>query len=306
MVNPNRYTCDVLIVDGRHLLYRSADVNRAMTAEVNGEVIASGGVHGFLNVLVKLKRRYQGAIVVAWEGRDNFRFKLYPEYKRKKKPITDEMKEFFTELGDQERIVVDILAKLGVRQFRGVECEADDVIGTLVERLQNRRIAIFSGDSDLRQLVSKEEVVVLAPGKKGVEVKYDEEAVIERHGVRPTQLPDLKAIAGDSSDNIPGAKGIGDKGAAAMLVEYGTLGEVLRRAQGEDWEFTKRQKELIASSHERLRLFLQLTQINCDVTLLPHPIERDAMGARRLMFKMQLKRLLEAGTFADLKRLPTR
>lgn len=302
MANPNRYTCDLTIVDGRHLLYRSADVNRMLTAEVDGEVVPVGGVHGFLAVLMKLKRRYRGIVVVAWEGKDNFRFKLYPEYK-KKPPPEPEMRVFYDELGSQERLLIDILSKLGVRQFRGVECEADDVIGTLVTRWTKPTIGVFSGDSDLRQLVEGDRVVVLAPGRKGMDVKYNEDAVIDKHGVRPDQIPDLKAIAGDGSDNIPGVKGIGDKGAAKMLNAHDTLAGVLYAAQAEEsWSFTERQRGLINATPE-LKLFLQLTRIKRDVVLLPHPVDSKPMEARRLMKRLSFKRLLEAGAFADLKQL---
>lgn len=309
MSNPNRYTCDLLIVDGRHLLYRSADVNRGLTATVGDDVIPAGGVHGFLTVLAKLKRRYQGIIAVAWEGKDNFRFKLYPEYKRKPTP-EPEMRVFYDELGAQEQLLIPILSHLGVRQFRGVECEADDVIGTLCSTLRGdehhhgaRRIAVFSGDSDLRQLVRGDDVVVLAPGFKGGETKYNEDAVVDRHGVRPDQIPALKAIAGDGSDNIPGVRGIGEKGAAKMVTAYEDLSGVIAAAKNGKWTFTERQRTMISDASADLELFLKLTTIKCDVELLAAPVEFDVMEARKLMHRLQFKRLLEHGSFTDLKRL---
>lgn len=303
MSNPNRYTCDLIVVDGRHLLYRSADVNRLLTAEVDGEVHPVGGVHGFLTVLTKLKRRYQGILVVAWEGSDNFRFQLYPDYK--KKPAPDpEMRVFFDELGSQERLLIDILSKLGVRQFRGERCEADDVIGTLTARWTQQTIAVFSGDSDLRQLVEGDRVVVLAPAKKGMETKYNAESVIDRHGVRPDQIPALKALAGDGSDNIPGVRGIGEKGAAKMLQHYDTLAGIIYAAKAEgSWAFTERQRGMINEAAEDLKLYLQLTTIKRDVALRSYPAEHKPLEARRLMHRLQFKRLLEPGSFTDLKRL---
>src|SRR5690606_12980193 len=107
----------------------------------DGAIIPTGGVHGFLNVLIKLKRRYRGIIAVAWEGSDNFRFKLYPEYKKKAVPPDDEQRQFYDDLGLQEALLNDILGLLGVRQFRGVMCEADDVIGTICNRLHSQTIA---------------------------------------------------------------------------------------------------------------------------------------------------------------------
>lgn len=300
MANSNRYTSDVTIVDGRHLLYRSADVNRGLTADVDGEVRSVGGIHGFLTVLLKLKRRYQGKIVVAWEGdTPNFRFKLYPEYKRKL-PLDDEQKVFFAELADQEARLSVILSCLGVRQFVGIDCEADDVIGTLAVRWADYRLGIFSGDSDLRQLVT-ETTTVLAPAKKGAETEYGPAEVLARHLVGPEQIPCQKALAGDGSDNIPGIPSVGDKIAAGWINEHGDVEGVIKAALA--GAFTDKKRELVIEHQDKVRLYRRLTVIKTDVELVSLKSVYDPMKARRKMHLLKFRRLLDGGTFVDLKRM---
>lgn len=291
-----------MIVDGRHLLFRNADSNRQLVADVDGETFSVGGVFGFLTTLIKLKRRYLGQIVVAWEGETkNFRFGLWPGYK-KRKPPTDEMRVFLSELWQQEVWLREILAHLNVKQFDGFECEADDVVGTLAMRWSEPRIGIYSGDSDLRQLVTKDDrVFVLAPGKKGAETKYGFSEVVERHGVMPCQLPALKALAGDSSDSIPGVPGVGDKTAAAWLSVYGVAECVIEAAHA--GEFTEKKRASVLASEANIRIFLALTTIKRDVKLIPQRCFNDPMKARRLMRRLEFRRLLDAGSFADLRQL---
>jgi DNA polymerase-1 len=297
---PKRYTSDVTIVDGRNLLFRSADVNRNMTAEADGEVRSVGGVFGFLTVLLKLKRRYQGNIVVAWEGdTPNFRFGLFPDYKRKKPP-TDEELLFFGELDHQEKRLNAILTCLGVRQFAGINCEADDVIGTIATRLEAFEVAIFSSDSDLRQLVT-DTTTVLAPGRKGFETFYGPAEVLERHEVEPRKIPCQKALAGDGSDGIPGIPSVGDKFAATWINEYGDVEGVIKAALG--GAFTPKKRALIIEHQDKVRLYRRLTEIKTDVELVGYKTSYETMKARRKMHLLKFRRLLDAGTFVDLKRL---
>jgi DNA polymerase-1 len=291
-----------MIVDGRHLLFRNADVNRAMVANVDGETVSTGGVFGFMTTLMKLKRRYRGQVVIAWEGETrNFRYGLWPTYK-KKPPPTDEMVVFLADLNSQERQLREILSNLNVKQFDGFECEADDVVGTLASRWSHPTIGIFSGDSDLRQLVTEDDrVFVLAPGKKGADTKYGHDEVIERHGVPPCKLPALKALAGDSSDNIPGVPGVGDIIAARWISQYGDIESVIAAAR--DNAFTPKKCESVLAAADNVRTFLALTEIRRDVRLISQRCRLDVMKARRLMRRLEFKRLLDDGSFSDLKQL---
>lgn len=271
---------DVLIVDGRHALYRSADQLRDLSHD--GE--QTGAIYGFLNTIAMVHRQWGGLVIVCWEGvGQNWRRAIFPAYKRRAKPPTEEDIEFFESMNAQQKILMGILSKAGIRQFSGVECEADDVIGTLVHGLKRRgrEILIFSGDSDLRQLVD-EGVTVLAPGHRtGIApTRYDVQKVKEKHGVEPHLIPDLKGLAGDSSDGIPGLPGIGPKTALALVSAYGSAEGVVKAAQagGGAWPVAARFQSLVAAEAENVALYKRLATIRTDVELKAIAPKADRAG----------------------------
>lgn len=298
-----RYRPQVVIVDGRHLLYRAVDAHRGLFSKIDGVEVPSGGVYGFLMVLLKMRRRYGGRYLVAWEGTGNYRFRLYPEYK-KKGERTDEALALYERIDSEEFLLREILSALGVRQYAAIGGEADDVVGTLAHTLgRKREIAIFTADSDLQQLV-RENVRCIVPKPANREVVMDAEAVEERWGVQPRWLPLLKAIAGDSSDNIPGIPGIGPKTAALFVNRYGPLERIVGAAGSTlTWHFRERFRLLVCEHADRVSLFLQLTTIQEDLRLdvLEYAPDRDVV--RRLFRRYQFRRFLEAGLFNDLTRL---
>lgn len=317
----DRFRPDLIIVDGRNLLFRCADAHRDLHVQLGeAEHFPTGGVYGFLNALTKVKQRYGGAVVIAWEGTENFRYKLWPNYKNKHLPRPEHVEQFSNELQLQETVLVDIMCRLGVKQFGGVGGEADDVIGTLAEHMGEMCvIGLFSNDSDLRQLVRnpvmrerfdgphgpfKAAIKCICPGFKGKDTVWGPEEVQAKYGVPPERIPDLKALGGDSSDGIPGVPGIGEKTAAQMLQAYGALAGVIRAAdEPRDWKLSERFRQLILAHGGNLDLFLQLTTIKRDIKLTAWPAKADPMEARRLMHGLKFKSLLEAGPFTDLKRL---
>lgn len=300
----DRFKPDVVLIDGRHLLFRAADAHRTLETTTNdGETVPTGGVFGLLTVLVKLRRKYGGRYIVAWEGSNNFRYKLFPAYKRREPP-TDAVEQFRSDLIKQERIVRRILGLLGVRQYEAVGGEADDVLGTVADRAERAglNVAIFTGDSDLHQLVS-DDVVVIRPEKRK-EVVYDIDAVVKRWGVMPDSLPLLKALMGDSSDSIPGVPGVGEKTAAKIVQEYETLMGVEDAANDvNSWTLTERYRNLVRKHIEDVKLYIQLTTVRRDMKLKADACKTDPMGARRVMKGLKFRRLLEAGNFRDLMRL---
>lgn len=290
----------VLIVDARNLLWRNADAFSDLTANVDGERINTGGMYGFVAALLRIKARYGGRVMIAWEGSKNFRFDLYPDYK-KRPERTDQEKELAEEVIASEGRLVELLSRAGVRQYYGVRCEADDVMGrisTMAESKRKRTI-IYTGDSDLRQMVG-DYVTVVAPGR-GKDALYDRAAVKAKHGVRPERLPVLKALAGDSSDNIPGLPGIGEKTAAALVALYGTLQAVNFAANpemGDDsWPVAERFKDIVWSGRQKSLLFLKLTTIKTDVGLRPVPIDKDKAEVVRLL---KLYKFRSLSTAAEL------
>jgi 5'-3' exonuclease len=261
-----------------------SDTLSSLRVEIGDEEIETGGIYGFLKMVTRTHDKYGGKIAVAWECAKgiNFRYTIYPEYKRK--PVVeaaDASHELFKRsLEEQERRLKAMLRAIGIWQYGGVNCEADDVIGRLarVSASNGNRVAIYSGDSDLRQLVT-EKVKVVAPQRRKPDVIYDPEKVMEKHGVIPQQLSDQKALAGDVSDNIPGVKGVGDVTAGKLLAVYhnveGVLSAVNDIVAGEHpaaedlWPVAQRFLPLIHEAQGNVRLYKQLTTIDGKARLAP-------------------------------------
>jgi len=259
----------LLIFDARHLLYRAADVFSDLGVEADGEFIPTGAMYGFLNVAMTVHKRWDGIAVVAWEGTKNFRYGLYPEYKQKKE-VTEADTQIRERMEIQEVHLKEMLSMLGIYQYSGIGCEADDVIGTISKRMSKKgyNAIIYSGDGDLRQLVDSQ-IMCVSPGFKGKDKAYTFGEVVRKDGVEPSQIPDMKALAGDTSDNIPGVRGVGPKTASKLISLYGDIEGVLRAAQeSDDWPVPVRHKTAILGKANDIRLFKQLTTIKTDVQLV--------------------------------------
>lgn len=251
---------EILIIDGKNLLWRTSDAFKDLSVEVEGEEIPTGGIYGFLSMLIKIYQKYGGKVVVAWEGKNNFRFNFYPDYKKREEPDEDR-KIVIEEINDQLLRLKSLLRAMGVDQYCGVDCEADDAMCRLaLDTFKDKKVLIYTRDSDLRQLVN-ERVKVVSPGWKGKDIVFDEEKVIEKHGVKPKYISDLKALAGDSSDNIPGIKGIGSVMASKLINEYGDVYEILRAALSMDkrWPISEKFIALIATGAKDILLYKMLT-----------------------------------------------
>lgn len=305
------------IVDGKNLLWRNADAFSELTAYVDGEELRTGGMYGFVSGLLRIRSKYRAPVLVAWEGTDkaaNFRLKLWPDYKRKRaEDATEAQEELAREVAASEGRLNELLSHAGVRQFYGIGCEADDVIATLAVALQSKghEVTIYTGDSDLRQLARKG-ITIAAPGfRSGGDTLYDMKAVRERYGVRPSQLATLKALAGDSSDGIPGLPGIGEKTAAQLVATFGTLKEVISAARwatvdapaGERWPVAARFSEIVTRDAQKAELFLKLTTVKTDVRLKRVPIRFDRDEVVRLLTAYKFRSLSSAAELLDILRL---
>lgn len=239
----------------------------SLHVEVDGEIIGTGGLYGFLTGLLSIHQKYGGRLIVCWDGKRNFRKALYPPYKAKR-VSTPEMLERYLDVDKQQKRVQAILRRLGVEQHVAIHCEADDVMGTFCEQNKNTRIIIFSADSDMRQLVNSW-VSVVAPGK-GKDVLYNSQSVKNRHQIGPALIPDLKALAGDSSDGIPGISGIGPQKAVLLLRDFGNIEKIVKAAKDpnfwEDafWPVSEKLREKITQGADDLVLFKVLTTIKKD------------------------------------------
>lgn len=213
----------LILIDGHSLAYRaffaSARTQTFSVKHEDGTDELTGAVYFFTNMLLKVwKDEQPDYLAVAFDVGKTFRDGLFADYKgtRAKMPI---------ELESQMKRIAQIVAALGVPIFTAENYEADDVLGTLSARGSNEGldVIIVTGDRDALQLV-RPGIRVLTSGRFFDDtIIYDEAKVLERYGVRPDQMVEYKALVGDSSDNVPGVKGIGEKTAQTLLQQYGTL-----------------------------------------------------------------------------------
>ena len=207
----------ILLIDGSSLIFRAFYAIKNLTTK---DGVFVNGVYGFLNMYYKALELIKPThIFVAFDkGSKTFRHNEFSDYKgtRDKAP---------NEITYQFGILKDLLSSMNVNYLELDEYEADDILGTVAKLAQKEgfEVDIFTGDRDYLQLVDENIFVHLT--KKGIsEIKLmNMDSVLEDYGLSPKQLIDVKALQGDSSDNIPGVKGVGEKTALKLIQEYGTL-----------------------------------------------------------------------------------
>ncbi|MBQ4560223.1 MAG: DNA polymerase I [Tyzzerella sp.] len=209
----------IVLIDGHSILNRAFYGVPDLT---NSEGLHTNAIYGFLNIMFKiLEEEKPEYLTVAFDVHaPTFRHEMYPEYKGTRKPMLDELRQ-------QVPVIKDVLHAMGVKIVEQAGLEADDLLGTISKRCENQGmdVAIISGDRDLLQLAT-EKIKIRIPktkqGKTDVEDYYAND-VKARYEVTPKEFIDLKALMGDTSDNIPGVPSIGEKTATKIIVEYGSI-----------------------------------------------------------------------------------
>ena len=217
----------LLILDGNSVLHRAY---YALPDWRNRSGEATAGVYGFLSMMLKAIEdlRPTHLAVVFDHPSPTFRHTMYVGYqtnREKERQVSEDI------WGQIEKLKI-VLEKMGIPVYQVAGFEADDVIGTISTQrsAHSAQVIIITGDRDLMQLVNKK--INLYMPIKGLSdtVIVDEDKVMERMGVHPKQIIDYKALVGDSSDNYPGVAGIGPKTATALLAEYGTFENVVKKS----------------------------------------------------------------------------
>jgi DNA polymerase-1 len=280
---PTHTPPQLFLVDGYALLYRAffAMISRPLRTSRGENTSAAWGV---VNFMVRLREKYRPDYL-AWvhDAGTSFRQERYPEYKSTREKLDDELQADFDRALERTG---ELLAAFRIPLIAVQGYEADDVIGTLATKgaAADLQVVIVSGDKDFYQLIGPR-VALLNPGRGGPasvdESWVDESNAAERLGVPPRQVRDFLALVGDASDNVPGVKGIGEKGAQKLLAEYGDLETLLARA-GE--VTTKRAREALLEQADSARLSQELVTIHCDVPVelsldrfAVHEPDRDAV-----------------------------
>ncbi|AGL01111.1 DNA polymerase I [Desulfoscipio gibsoniae] len=210
-----------LIIDGNSLIHRAF---HAIPQLSTSDGIITNAVYGFTNMLFKVLQKIEpDYIAVAFDkGKITFRHASYADYKAQRKATPPELRTQFP-------LLKEVLRHMRIQTLELENYEADDIIGTLTNLAESQGIesVVLTGDRDALQLVSPRVRVLLT--KKGITEmeEYDEGRVWDRYGVSPTQIIDIKGLMGDTSDNIPGVPGIGEKTALKLIQEHGTLEDVI-------------------------------------------------------------------------------
>src|SRR5687768_17844464 len=248
---------ELFLVDGNNLAYRAYF---ALPEELaTSEGFPTNALLGFTNMLFKLLADYRPrGVAVAWDTRAVHRKELSPEYKVDRRPMPDL-------LGEQFPYFRPIVEAFGYRNLEFEGWEADDVIATLATRADEAEIktCVVSTDRDAFQLCSENVCLMMTPrGVADVNV-YTPERVELRYGIRPDQVPDFIGLKGDSSDNIPGVPGIGDKTASQLIAQYGSLEEVIAHAD----ELSPARRKNITEFAEQARASKELATMRRDLDI---------------------------------------
>jgi len=279
----------ILALDGNSLAYRAFFALPTEMATVSGQV--TNAVFGFVTMLTNLvKEQKPDGLVVVFDRREKtFRHEAAPEYKAQRESQPDILYQ-------QLEIIREVLGALGIQVLDKAGFEGDDLIATVVERASaiDSEVIVVTGDRDAYQLVRDPHVKVLY-NKRGVTdyALYDEAGIFDKTGVTPRQYPEYAAMRGDTSDNLEGVQGVGEKTAAKLMAKYGSLLAILDAAD----EQTPKLAASLKEGRQRALRNLELMTLRRDVpieldlqSLAPRP---DLVKARSLFNTLEFKTLTQ-------------
>ena len=245
----------LFLIDGSSYAYRAFYAIKNLT---NSRGKPTNAVYGFTRLLMKLVREERpDYLAVAFDlPAPTFRHKEFAEYKAQRPEMPDDLQS-------QIPLIKEVISAFNIPLFELEGYEADDILATLARKAEKEGMEVFilTGDKDLLQIVGAN-IKVKSPHKEGL--IYNEEKVRERFGVRPQEMPDLMALMGDSSDNIPGVPGIGEKTAAKLIQEFESLENLLSNAERIS---NKKQRESLEKFSEQAELSKRLVTLDEEVPL---------------------------------------
>ncbi len=244
-----------MIIDGSSLLFRAF---YALPGLKSPSGVPTNAVYGFLTMFFGLYENLKpDYVAISFDkGRDTFRTTLYPEYKAQRESAPDELKSQFS-------LIKDVLRVLGIHAIELDGFEGDDIIGSISKGRGNEetKISIVTGDRDMLQLVDDHTTVYIT--KKGIKemLSVTKDNIVELYGYTPSQVVEIKALMGDSSDNIPGIAGIGEKTALKLITEYESLDGVYENIDA----IKGKMKEKLEFQKEMAYLSKELASIKTDL-----------------------------------------
>ena len=252
----------VFLIDGPSLVYRAFFALPESIATSRGE--PTNAIFGFASMLVKIVTDYGVCpTLVAWDAGSSGRTEMYPDYKASRRSRPDLLRQ-------QWPAMEPLVEAFGYRNIKVEGYEADDVIASLAQQALQAEppvpVMIVTGDRDVFQLIDPDGLIKVMATSRGItETKiYDRQAVIDRYGIEPELIPDFYGLKGDTSDNIPGVPGIGDKTASELIRAYGSLEGVL--AHVADISGPKR-KQMLQEHADDARVSKRLATIQREVSV---------------------------------------
>src|SRR5918994_2732472 len=280
---------ELFLIDGNSLAYRAFFALPEEMSTSDGR--PTNAIYGFASMLAKLLVDHQPAAgIVVWDAGMSGREQEYEPYKAQRRSRPDLLREQWPHLEPMAEA-------FGFLNTRVEGYEADDVIAALVEKARDAgiRVMVVSGDRDVYQVVT-DRVRVMTTSRGITDTRiYDREGVVERYGVPPELVPDLIGLKGDTSDNIPGVPGIGDKTAAQLLQQFGSLEEVLEHT--EEISGPKR-KQMLAEHADDARVSKRLATLQDEIeTGIDIPdvmgVEPDRSRLRDVARKFELRQVIQ-------------
>lgn len=283
----------ILLIDGHSILNRTFYGVPLLT---NEEGLYTNAIYGFVNILLKIiEEENPYAVAVAFDLKaPTFRHIQYKEYKANRKGMPEELRV-------QVPVMKELLQAMGIPLLEMEGFEADDVIGTIAARCetQEKSVVILSGDRDLLQLATKDTKVRIPKTRGGkTEVEdYFQEDVVEKYGVTPKEFIEMKGLMGDTSDNIPGVPGIGEKTAAKIIQQFQSVENAIQHV---DEIKPKRASNNLKEYAEQARMSKKLATIctDCEVEYEIIPFKKEQLTCievdhlfRKLEFKSFIQRL---------------
>ena len=259
----------LVLIDGNSIMNRAFYGIMGSRALMTSDGMYTNALYGFLAILFKLVEDVNPEyMVVSFDLKaPTARHKMYEGYKANRKGMPNE-------LAEQMPVIKEILTAMNIDIVEKEGYEADDVLGTLSRygEKQGLDVIILSGDRDTFQLAT-DKVTIRIPRTKGGKTEteeYNREKIIETYGIEPEQLKDVKGLQGDSSDNIPGVPGVGEKTALTLIKKYGSIENLYDKIEKNEDDLKGKQREKIVANKDLAELSKILGTINLEV-----PIEDD-------------------------------
>jgi len=281
------------LLDGHAIAYRAyfALTSGSSTYWTNSKGEPTAGVYGFANRLMRMfEQEEPDYVAVSFDTGRTFRHEMFADYKGTRAKMPDDLKVQIERI----RQMVDCF---NIPRIEIDNYEADDVIGSLARWANQEKglaVKIITGDRDMLQLVTNTVVVSLPDRKSGQDQDYFPEDVVKRMGVRPDQIVDYKALVGDTSDNIPGVRGIGEKTAIELLNKYETLDNVFAHLD----EIKGRAYKPLSEGHDSAYMSQDLARIRTDLPVLldleqAEPVKFDPAAVERLFEDLEFRTLTQ-------------